>query len=131
MYVLYTSKLYLFLPPFHRSCGYQFRPSIPIAHIKTLCDHLTTHHKTHGRDLVVFVDNCYGELVEEAEPCHVGADLVAGSLIKNLGGTLAPCGGYIAGKRCDVMRVFFSFLRAGKCVVICCVRCVNVYAVNL
>ena len=44
-------------------------------------------------DLAIFVDNCYGELVEELEPCHVGADLVAGSLIKNLGGTLAPCGG--------------------------------------
>eukprot|EP01036_Dinobryon_divergens_P024273 gene24272-32708_t len=50
-------------------------------------------------DLAIFVDNCYGELVEELEPCHVGADLVAGSLIKNLGGTLAPCGGYIAGNR--------------------------------
>lgn len=45
------------------------------------------------------MDNCYGELVEEEEPCHVGADVIAGSLIKNLGGTLAPCGGYIAGKR--------------------------------
>ena len=44
-------------------------------------------------DLAIFVDNCYGELVEELEPCHVGVDLVAGSLIKNLGGTLAPCGG--------------------------------------
>lgn len=48
---------------------------------------------------MVFVDNCYGELVEELEPCSVGADLVAGSLIKNLGGTLAQCGGYIAGRR--------------------------------
>ena len=49
----------------------------------------------------MFVDNCYGELVESSEPCGGadGADLVAGSLIKNLGGTLAPCGGYIAGRR--------------------------------
>ena len=46
----------------------------------------------------MFCDNCYGELVEEIEPLHVGADLIAGSLIKNLGGTLAPCGGYVAGK---------------------------------
>ena len=50
------------------------------------------------RDLVLLCDNCYGELVEEREPCHVGVDLIAGSLIKNLGGTLAPCGGYVAGK---------------------------------
>jgi cystathionine beta-lyase family protein involved in aluminum resistance len=84
---------------FDRSCGYQFRPSVPIAEIKTLCSHIKDTYKSHGRDLVIFVDNCYGELVEELEPCHVGADLVAGSLIKNLGGTLAPCGGYIAGKR--------------------------------
>ena len=48
--------------------------------------------------MVLFVDNCYGEFVEEQEPCHVGADLVAGSLIKNPGGTLAPSGGYVAGR---------------------------------
>ncbi len=47
---------------------------------------------------VCFVDNCYGELVEEHEPPAVGADLVAGSLIKNLGGTIAPSGGYVAGR---------------------------------
>lgn len=81
-----------------RSCGYQWRPSIPIAEIKRLCDHIESKYKSKGRDLVVFVDNCYGELVEDQEPCHVGADLVAGSLIKNLGGTIAPCGGYVAGK---------------------------------
>lgn len=74
-----------------RSCGYQFRPSIPIVEIGRLCDHLITNYKNKGRPLVIFVDNCYGELVEELEPTHVGADLVAGSLIKNLGGTLAPC----------------------------------------
>jgi cystathionine beta-lyase family protein involved in aluminum resistance len=49
-------------------------------------------------DVVVFVDNCYGEFVEDLEPTHVGADLVAGSLIKNPGGTLAPSGGYVIGK---------------------------------
>lgn len=80
-----------------RSCGYQWRPSIPVIEIRRLCEHITRKYKQQGRALVVFVDNCYGELVEEMEPCHVGADLVAGSLIKNLGGTLAPCGGYIAG----------------------------------
>ena len=82
-----------------RSCGYSWRPSIPIKEIKRLCDHMQANHKSKGRDVVVFVDNCYGELVEAQEPCHVGADIIAGSLIKNLGGTLAPCGGYVAGKK--------------------------------
>lgn len=45
-----------------------------------------------SRDLVLFVDNCYGEFVEDREPCHVGADLIAGSLIKNPGGTIAKSG---------------------------------------
>jgi cystathionine beta-lyase family protein involved in aluminum resistance len=48
--------------------------------------------------MIVTVDNCYGEFVEEMEPTAVGADLCMGSLIKNPGGTLAPCGGYIAGR---------------------------------
>lgn len=83
-----------------RSCGYQWRPSIPIREIKRLCSHVNKVYKQEkGRDVIIFVDNCYGELVEDLEPCHVGADLVAGSLIKNLGGTLAPCGGYIAGRK--------------------------------
>mmetsp|Transcript_56872 Transcript_56872/g.128890 ORF Transcript_56872/g.128890 Transcript_56872/m.128890 type:complete len:568 (+) Transcript_56872:122-1825(+) len=51
------------------------------------------------RELVVFVDNCYGEFVEDLEPCHVGTHLVAGSLIKNPGGTLARTGGYVAGRK--------------------------------
>lgn len=85
-----------------RSCGYQWRPSIPVAEIGRLCAHLKSAHA--ARELIVFVDNCYGELVEEQEPCHVGADLVAGSLIKNLGGTLAPCGGYVAGRADLVQR---------------------------
>jgi cystathionine beta-lyase family protein involved in aluminum resistance len=80
-----------------RSCGYSWRPSLPVKEIGRLCTHLK--QKYADRDLVMFVDNCYGELVEEIEPTHVGADLIAGSLIKNLGGTLAPCGGYIAGRR--------------------------------
>jgi cystathionine beta-lyase family protein involved in aluminum resistance len=83
-----------------RSCGYQFRPSIPIKEIGRVCSHLEEKYKKKGRNLVIFVDNCYGELVEDLEPTHVGADLAAGSLIKNLGGTLAPCGGYIVGRRC-------------------------------
>lgn len=56
-----------------------------------LCAHVKDRWGS-KRDLVIFVDNCYGEFVEDREPCHVGADLVAGSLIKNPGGTLAKSG---------------------------------------
>ena len=77
-----------------RSCGYSWRPSVSIAQIEAVCQRI------HARqpECVCFVDNCYGELVEEREPPAVGADLIAGSLIKNLGGTLAPTGGYVAGR---------------------------------
>ena len=67
---------------------------ISVAEIGRLASWLNEAHP----DVVLFVDNCYGEFVEELEPCHVGAHLVAGSLIKNPGGTLAPSGGYIAGR---------------------------------
>lgn len=76
-----------------RSCGYSWRPSLPVAEIARLCDRI----KKLQRDCIVFVDNCYGELVEAEEPTAVGADLIAGSLIKNLGGTIVPTGGYVAG----------------------------------
>ena len=77
-----------------RSCGYSWRPSLSVETIGRLCARI------HARqpDCVCFVDNCYGELVEPQEPPEVGADLVAGSLIKNLGGTVAPSGGYVAGR---------------------------------
>ena len=78
-----------------RSCGYTWRPSISIGEIGRLSAWLAAEHP----QLVLFVDNCYGEFVESLEPCAVGAHLVAGSLIKNPGGTLAPSGGYVAGRR--------------------------------
>ena len=77
-----------------RSCGYSWRASISVAEIGRLAAWLREAHP----QIVLFVDNCYGEFVEEMEPCAVGAHLVAGSLIKNPGGTLAPSGGYIAGR---------------------------------
>lgn len=77
-----------------RSCGYSWRPSLPVASIGRLCERV----KALQPECLVFVDNCYGELVEALEPPQVGADLIAGSLIKNLGGTIAPSGGYVAGK---------------------------------
>jgi len=77
-----------------RSCGYTWRPSLSIEAIKEIC---FLCHKIQP-NCICFVDNCYGEFVENKEPTSVGADLIAGSLIKNLGGTIVPTGGYIAGK---------------------------------
>ncbi|MBO0962736.1 methionine gamma-lyase family protein [Neobacillus sp. MM2021_6] len=78
-----------------RSKGYATRPSFTIAEIGEMIHFV----KEINQDLVVFVDNCYGEFVEGQEPCHVGADLMAGSLIKNPGGGIAKTGGYIVGKK--------------------------------
>lgn len=78
-----------------RSCGYSFRPSITISEISEMVDAI----RLVNPEAVILVDNCYGELVERVEPCDVGADLIAGSLIKNLGGGIAETGGYIAGKK--------------------------------
>ncbi|MCA0148496.1 methionine gamma-lyase family protein [Rossellomorea vietnamensis] len=78
-----------------RSKGYANRPSFTIKEIKEMIDFI----KEIDPGIVVFVDNCYGEFVEVKEPCHVGADLMAGSLIKNPGGGLAKTGGYIVGKK--------------------------------
>lgn len=77
-----------------RSRGYAWRPSVPIAEIGRAASAI----KAARPDVVVFVDNCYGEFVETEEPCDVGADLVAGSLIKNPGGGIVPAGGYVAGR---------------------------------
>ncbi len=79
---------------FQRSCGYSQRDSLSIAKLKTVF----TAVKKIRPETIIFVDNCYGEFVEEREPLEVGAHLMAGSLIKNPGGCLAPCGGYIAGR---------------------------------
>ncbi|MBN6887269.1 cystathionine beta-lyase family protein involved in aluminum resistance [Cytobacillus horneckiae] len=78
-----------------RSKGYATRPSFTIAQIKEMIQFV----KAINPEIVVFVDNCYGEFVEDLEPCHVGADLMAGSLIKNPGGGIAKTGGYIVGKK--------------------------------
>ncbi len=78
-----------------RSKGYANRPSFTISQIEEMIKFI----KEINPNIIVFVDNCYGEFVEEQEPCHVGADLMAGSLIKNPGGGLAKTGGYIVGKQ--------------------------------
>lgn len=78
-----------------RSKGYMWRPGLGVADVRAL----VAWRDRHAPHAIVMVDNCYGEFVEESEPCAAGADLVAGSLIKNPGGTLAPAGGYIVGRR--------------------------------
>ena len=78
-----------------RSRGYSLRPSIAVSEISEMVDAV----RSVNPDAIIMVDNCYGELVERIEPCEVGADLIVGSLIKNLGGGIAETGGYIAGKK--------------------------------
>lgn len=77
-----------------RSRGYEPRAAFSLEQIKQIAD---TVHEVNP-NAVVFVDNCYGEFCDEAEPVSVGADIMAGSLIKNPGGGIAPTGGYIAGR---------------------------------
>ncbi|BAZ27400.1 hypothetical protein NIES4073_83190 [Kalymmatonema gypsitolerans NIES-4073] len=77
-----------------RSCGYFWRPSLSIAEIEKIIHFV----KQQNPNTICFVDNCYGEFIETQEPTHVGADLIAGSLIKNPGGTIVTAGGYVAGR---------------------------------
>ena len=77
-----------------RSRGYAWRTALSIAQIQELCSFV----KKISPDSVIFCDNCYGEFVEKQEPTDVGVDFCAGSFIKNIGGGLAPTGGYIAGR---------------------------------
>ncbi|MDZ8189790.1 MAG: methionine gamma-lyase family protein [Nostoc sp. ChiSLP02] len=77
-----------------RSCGYSWRPSLSIADIEKII-HIV---KQQNPNTICFVDNCYGEFIETKEPTAVGADLMAGSLIKNPGGTIVVAGGYVAGR---------------------------------
>jgi cystathionine beta-lyase family protein involved in aluminum resistance len=77
-----------------RSCGYSWRSSLAIADIEKII-HLV---KQQNPNTICFVDNCYGEFIETREPTAIGADLMAGSLIKNPGGTIVTAGGYVAGR---------------------------------
>ena len=78
-----------------RSRGYSHRLSLSIAKIERIIKKI----REVNTDVIIMVDNCYGELVEKLEPGHVGADVVVGSLMKNLGGGIASTGGYIAGNK--------------------------------
>ena len=77
-----------------RSRGYSMRSPLSIADIRAICAEV---HRIKP-DCICFVDNCYGEFVDTLEPTQVGADIMAGSLIKNPGGGIAPTGGYVAGR---------------------------------
>lgn len=83
-----------------RSKGYSTRKSLTIDVIERICKTV----KSKNPDCICFVDNCYGEFVEDREPLEAGADLIAGSLIKNPGGGIVEAGGYIAGKELYVER---------------------------
>lgn len=78
-----------------RSRGYEWRDALSIEQIERLCKLV----KSLQDDVIVMCDNCYGEFVDTLEPVQVGADIMAGSLIKNPGGGIAPTGGYICGKK--------------------------------
>ena len=90
-----------------RSRGYSSRNSISVKKIEEIVKEIREVDK----DVIIFVDNCYGELVEEMEPGHVGCDIVVGSLMKNLGGGIASTGGYIAGKS-DLIKMVADRLTA-------------------
>lgn len=92
-----------------RSRGYDSRPSFTVEQIGEMIRFV----KQIDENLVVFVDNCYGEFAEEIEPTDVGADIMAGSLIKNPGGGIAKTGGYIVGKEDLVDKVSYRLTTPG------------------
>ena len=92
-----------------RSKGYATRPSFSVQQIGELIRFI----KQIRPDIICMVDNCYGEFVEEKEPLEVGADMIVGSLIKNLGGGLAPIGGYIVGKKECIENAAFRLTSPG------------------
>lgn len=92
-----------------RSKGYSWRKSLSIDDIKEAIDVV----KSVNKDLIVMVDNCYGEFLDTKEPTEVGADIMAGSLIKNPGGGLALTGGYIAGRKDLVEMISYRLTTPG------------------
>ena len=92
-----------------RSKGYATRPSYSVAQI----GELIAFCKQCKPDVICMVDNCYGEFVETDEPTNVGADMAVGSLIKNLGGGLAPTGGYICGRQDLIDRCAYRLTAPG------------------
>ena len=98
---------YVKLVEIQRSRGYSSRKSLTISRI----EHVIKKIREVNTDVIIMVDNCYGELVETKEPGHAGADIVVGSLMKNLGGGIASTGGYVAG-RADLIHMVAERLTA-------------------
>jgi cystathionine beta-lyase family protein involved in aluminum resistance len=92
-----------------RSTGYGWRKSLQVAEIGEIINFV----KGIKPDVICFVDNCYGEFIDKHEPTDVGADLIAGSLIKNIGGGIAPTGGYVAGKQAYVEQAAYRLTIPG------------------
>ena len=90
-----------------RSRGYALRDSLSLESIKNVIQEI----KKINHNAIIMVDNCYGEFVDTYEPCSIGADLIVGSLIKNLGGGITPNGAYIAG-RADLVELAAERLTA-------------------
>ena len=101
------SKKDVKLVEIQRSRGYSSRDSLTIEKIEKVIKEIRSVNK----EVIIMVDNCYGELVEDKEPGHVGADIVVGSLMKNLGGGVASTGGYIAGNK-DLIKMVADRLTA-------------------
>jgi cystathionine beta-lyase family protein involved in aluminum resistance len=92
-----------------RSRGYEWRSSFQVEQIAQM----TKFVKSIRPDLIVFVDNCYGEFTEVVEPTEVGADLMAGSLIKNPGGGIVTTGGYVVGRKCYIEQCAYRLTAPG------------------
>lgn len=92
-----------------RSKGYQWRSSLSVEKMKEIINIL----KDINKDLIIVIDNCYGEFTQRLEPTEVGADIIAGSLIKNPGGGLCPTGGYIAGPSDLIERIAYRYSSPG------------------
>jgi len=94
---------------YQKSCGYQWRAALSNSNLRLL----TGLIREVSPQTILLVDNCYGEFVEDTEPCDEGADLAVGSLIKNPGGGLAPTGGYVVGRAELVERVADRLMAPG------------------
>ncbi|MBQ4558535.1 MAG: methionine gamma-lyase family protein [Clostridia bacterium] len=92
-----------------RSRGYSSRKSLSIAKIEKVCKAIREVDK----DVIIMVDNCYGDFVEDREPIEVGADIIVGSLMKNLGGGICKSGGYIVGKKDLIFDIAERFTAPG------------------
>lgn len=92
-----------------RSRGYQDRPSLLLCEIEKACKII----KEANPSAIIFVDNCYGEFVEDREPLEAGADIIVGSLIKNAGGGIAPTGAYLAGRADLIEQISFRLTAPG------------------